>query len=127
MKVADDVHAVAGEAVVLAAVFDHRFHGVEIGRPDHARGRAGLGNLPRAGEIGEIRHPGAVVLFRNEHGVEPERIDVAHIVPGEVAAAVVAGGARRDFVARQRPHAVEQHGFVVVELQRGVELVEYRH
>jgi len=93
--------------LLLAAEIDERLHGVEIRRPDDAGRRASLGDLSDASEIHGIIEPSPAVALGDKDRVETERVDRTDIVPGEFTAAVVVLGTRRNLVASQCPHAVE--------------------
>ena len=111
----------------LVAEINDRLHGVKIRRPDNARSRARLADFTNAGQISGVGQRRPVIGFRHEHGVQAQRINVRDIVPGKVARLIVGGGARRDFVPRQRPDAVEQNGLIPGQGYGIVEVFENFH
>ena len=111
----------------LVAEFDQGFDGMEIGGPDDAGGGAGRGDFAHTGQIAGIGQRRAAIGFGNEHGVQPQGVDVGHVVVGEGAAAVQFSGPGRDALARQLPHRVEQHGFFGAPGHGGVQALQYVH
>ena len=120
-KAAVDHHRQQSLLLRFGSEVDQWLDRVEVGRPDHARGRTGPGQFSHALEIGGVRHRRTPVGLGDEHGVEAQRVDRVDVVLGKDTRTVDLLRVRRDQVARECTYAFEQHLLVVGEVDREVE------
>jgi hypothetical protein len=113
--------------LLFAAEIDERARAMEIRRPYDARRGARLADLAAAGEVHGIREPRAAVLLGHEHRVQPQLVDVAHVVPGKFFIFVIRRSARCDALSGEPPHAVEHHRFVLGKRESCIQPVQYVH
>ena len=92
-----------------------------IGQADRGRGPR---HFLHRDAVLEIAEAAAAVFFLDGDAVQAERADLGPEIPGELVAAVDFGGARRDFVLRERiyrlAYSVRSLAEIEVEKQRSV-------